>query len=331
MRQFEKFLKQLKTEQNHSVIETVQQGYKTLFEAVGENETFTFINVVYDVNKAWKYIQENNVRKANIPVEGVASIWEHGIVSIDKEYAEQLKPEDLKNPGIFLMSDTFSKIMPAKKMLIDGWHRAWKLHQLGEESMEVYVIDDPEVIESIVISPKAENAPLVENAELSYEDKLDLITEKLSNYKYNYDGEDYIVAFEFKSNSTHGNYISIRFKYINNIELFDFMISEKVERELEKASRIFKRFSKHHGIEQEYHQPFDIELSAPDDSIYAGMATYVFFDNLYKKTVEEWWNSFKKVLDKFFFVFFTVLEEISEILEENSHIAPMIAPILKLR
>lgn len=132
-------------------------------EAIGENETFTFLTKRYDISKAWKMIQAEPEKYKNkgvfntVNLDSLATMFAGEFekdgqkflrmgVAIDQKYAMNLSEIELEEPGIFVVDGDF-------KFLIDGWHRGYKLHSQGVKDMKVWTIKDPSDIKKISINP----------------------------------------------------------------------------------------------------------------------------------------------------------------------------------
>lgn len=131
-------------------------------ESIGEKETFTFLSKKYDIAKAWKMIQADPEKYKNkgvfntVNLESLSSMFGGEFekdgkkflrmgVGIDKAHAEKLSDIELEEPGIFVLDGDF-------KILIDGWHRGYKLHSQGVKDMRVWTISDPADIKKISIN-----------------------------------------------------------------------------------------------------------------------------------------------------------------------------------
>lgn len=164
-----------------------------------------------------------------------------------------------------------------------------------------------------------------------YKKITDQIIEKLKNYSYPYNGKEYKLKYQMAIGSDYIRQnkfmIYIRTQYNNDIEEYPDHISKKFDEETNKANINFKRFTEYLGIEgvQEYtfgtsspRQAFQISFryDDPEDPIHALLTAKITEDTIRGTTVEKWWKSFEKVVNKFFFTYFAVLERINIILAE---------------
>lgn len=126
--------------------------YLKLFEEFserGKDEVFSFLNLQYDIEKAWKLINDNPQnfmdKDGNLSTINLEELSRHlNLVRINREYLKEITEEQLEEPGIFIVDKEKDF-----NFLIDGWHRAYLKLKRGDKEMKVYTITNVEDINNI--------------------------------------------------------------------------------------------------------------------------------------------------------------------------------------
>jgi len=108
-------------------------------------ETYTFLATRWDVGKALEMIEAGDIL-AEGPLDISGPVQLLGLHHVDKEYAEKLTEEDLERHVIIAKQKTTEGEPEDFLMLIDGWHRVWKAHELGRETLPAYMLDGEKLI-----------------------------------------------------------------------------------------------------------------------------------------------------------------------------------------
>ena len=108
----------------------------------GWHETYQFLNVRFDVRKALGMITRGEIlQEGPMALEGAVQML--GIHHINEEHADKITELRLEVPVILVEFDPDGD--GAAMMLIDGWHRVWKAHKLGRETLPAVLINGEEV------------------------------------------------------------------------------------------------------------------------------------------------------------------------------------------
>jgi hypothetical protein len=107
-------------------------------------EVYTFLATRWDVGKAHEMIEAGDIlREGPLDLSGPVSLL--GLHHVDKEYADKLTETDLERPVVLAVQDAPDDSGPFT-MLIDGWHRVWKAHELGRDTLPAVMLDGEQLI-----------------------------------------------------------------------------------------------------------------------------------------------------------------------------------------
>ena len=112
-------------------------------------ETFTFLGATFNVTGLRAYAESHGLGTRAVSLESVAKLCNFkalageggglSLFAIDPARAAQLPDAALEAPGIIVR-------FAGSTLLIDGHHRAYRRWRAGEQTMPVYVFDDPDVL-----------------------------------------------------------------------------------------------------------------------------------------------------------------------------------------
>lgn len=108
-------------------------------------DTYTFLATRWDVQKALKMIEDGDIL-AEGPLQLSGPVQILGLHRVDEEYADKLTEKDLERPVIIARQMTVEDEPEQFDMLIDGWHRVWKAHQLGFKHLPAVMVDGEQLI-----------------------------------------------------------------------------------------------------------------------------------------------------------------------------------------
>lgn len=108
-------------------------------------ETYTFLATRWDVGKAHEMIEAGDIlQQGPLDISGPVKLL--GLHRVSEEHADALTEEDLERPVIIAKQKTMEDEPEDFLMLIDGWHRVWKAHKLGRDTLPAVLLDGEQLI-----------------------------------------------------------------------------------------------------------------------------------------------------------------------------------------
>lgn len=109
---------------------------------LSELATLNFITLKSRLGGSWLGPDEEPIVKPDGTV-----VRKIGLIRVNKEYAEKITDKRLTIPGVIIIYKPYKRARKEEDntpqpMLIDGWHRLWKLRRLCMEEMPVYVLNE---------------------------------------------------------------------------------------------------------------------------------------------------------------------------------------------
>jgi hypothetical protein len=122
---------------------------KTKPRAEAPVETFTFLGATFHVTGLRAYAEAHQMDVRRLGLDSLAKLCNFAgvageapglsLFAIDPAHAATLPQEALESPGIIVR-------FAGATLLVDGHHRAYRRWRCGEQTMPVYVFDDPDVL-----------------------------------------------------------------------------------------------------------------------------------------------------------------------------------------
>lgn len=187
-------------------------------------------------------------------------------------------------------------------------------------------IEDVKLIFRREVVKERESIPVLEGiGDMEGEEGIRLVKqakEKLDTYTYTHEGKAYKpteIRDETRINvQGQWQYVHVAIKYASEI-VTDYApyVKSEVVKILDGGNKNLERFLKHHNIPTMSAFRVFRWIELEKCYIVFDLTINVMARNIKEKTVEGWWNSFKKALDKTFYIYFALLEATQKVLEKH--------------